>query len=414
MNTDGFVHRNRVAISVCACLVLVWSAQYNPFFDRTLSLFAFEPVLWLGLVPIAVWRNWVAACFSGVWIAMFRVFGLAEQGCTHYLHRSFELINDIRLVPALEKVMTNTGGHGTIVLVGVFLGLYLLLAVGFSRVSVIEPRAPIPVFLVLAVSGAVFQFAPLSVRWGAELASVANPEALEEKILVEQERVAAAWPNEPDARWRKRDVHVVLIESYGETVLRHPLLGSVREQTLPRFERELEKEGLVVVSRLLRSPTFGGRSWLAHASIDGGTMITDSLRYERLFWSDIVPLARHFRDAGYATSSVAAGVTEEWPDGKYLAYEFTHYRDQLAYDGGRKFGWGHIPDQWTFEHAWEQMAKEDRPGFTEWHLVSTHVPFAEHPPVLPWGATLAPQVYKDVEVKTFPIEWPYMRDAHAG
>lgn len=399
---------NVLILATVATAAVVALTQLDPT-GGSLSLF--EPWVVLCLAFVAWVRRWWAAVLAALALLAFRGFALAEQVCRFYLQRPLELWNDIRLLPDLQVVLTDTGGHGMLTAVALALGVFVVLVAGALRFASEHRPIVAAVALVSALLGLLVpgQLA-LSGRFVSELAT--TTEELERKIADEQ-RGRDAWSDLRDRAFRGRDVHLVLIESYGEIVFTHPELGALRSSVLPRFEQALRAAGLSVASRLYRSPTFGGRSWLAHSSIDSGIMITDQMRYEALLRSGVVPLAEHFNRAGYYTATIAPGIVEPFPEGRWFAYRESFFFEQLGYEGPR-FGWASVPDQWLFARMQERLLRTPSPRFVEWHLVSTHAPFATHAPLLSAEALASEAPYADATPVRFDIQWPYLERAHEG
>ncbi|MEL7304485.1 MAG: sulfatase-like hydrolase/transferase [Myxococcota bacterium] len=394
-------------------LLLLGLTAIDPFGAPSTAL-RFEPIVALIVLVASVQRGWIWCALFGATLLVFRVFALAEQSCRHYLHRPLELVNDIQLLPDLKLLLQDTGGHRTVSALAISLFGCWLLCLGALRIVSRRPRAVLlAIGFSLGLSASVGGFAPLSTRLVDELDGWRDPSQIENRIDIEffeaERQVESISPDS----WRRRDVHLILVESYGRIVFDHPELSEFRSTVLPSFEDTLNDVGLVVASGWYRSPTFGGRSWLAHASIDSGAQITGTMRYERLLSSQLTPIAERFARAGYATTTVAPGITMPWPEGDYFGYHRKLYFDDIGYPGPR-FGWATVPDQWLFEHVTPLIERDHQPSFVQWHLVSTHAPFATHAPLVPRAQLSKTDPYRNVEPVRFSIQWPYLDDAHRG
>ncbi len=174
---------------------------------------------------------------------------------------------------------------------------------------------------------------------------------------------------------RDADIHLVVVESYGATLLERPEYREPLRTLYAELERELEAAAYIVLSGTVRSPAFGGRSWLADATLLTGTSIADQTVYDR-----IATEGRRARllaltgDAGYSRLYAAPG-TRTAPEAWRLAYPFDRYL--LRYDfeyAGPFVSFGAMPDQYLLDYA----ARALRPGekdFALYLLVSSHVPF---------------------------------------
>ena len=121
-----------------------------------------------------------------------------------------------------------------------------------------------------------------------------------------------------------------------------------RRPRWPRRAHELAQaiaaSGRGVVSARVRSPTFGGASWLAHAALLAGLDTGDPAQHDLLLASQRPTLVRHFARHGYRTVGWMPGLKRAWPEGAFYGF------DRLADDAGigylgPDFGFWRIPDQ---------------------------------------------------------------------
>src|SRR6516164_11092473 len=90
------------------------------------------------------------------------------------------------------------------------------------------------------------------------------------------EALAAPGPPHSDlAGLKRRDVYLVYLESYGTTVFDTPEFRAGLAEALSQFEASLGSAGYTIASNRLVSPTFGGGSWLAHATLASGVRLND-------------------------------------------------------------------------------------------------------------------------------------------
>jgi hypothetical protein len=136
-----------------------------------------------------------------------------------------------------------------------------------------------------------------------------------------------------------------------------------------------------VVSAFFTSPTFGGASWLAHASFMSGLTVSDTGDYMLLLTQQRETLPKLFDAAGYRTIAVMPGMRNEWPEGAYYGFDAIHGERELAYDGP-DFGWWRIPDQFSLASVAAIEARDDshEPLFTFLPTINTHIPFLPVPP----------------------------------
>jgi hypothetical protein len=217
----------------------------------------------------------------------------------------------------------------------------------------------------------------------------------------------------PLVKLQHSDVYLFILESYGETLYSIPGHGRNFAPRARAFEAALQRAGFTLCSTFLESPTFGGSSWLAHATLESGVWLPDQTRYHFLLHSDLPLLVDHFNRAGYRTVSVMPGITMPWPEGAFFRYARTYYARDLDYQGP-PFGWSPMPDQYTVHavHA-REIAERRQPLFIRWVLTSSHAPFHVQPPYVPdWEAIGRGEVYQRIPPVTFPVSWADMR--HAG
>jgi hypothetical protein len=182
---------------------------------------------------------------------------------------------------------------------------------------------------------------------------------------------------------KRRDVYLVYIESYGTTVFDTPEFRSALRGSLSEFESALGAAGYTMASNRLVSPTFGGGSWLAHATIASGVRMDDPVLYSQLSRSGRKMLPGYFKDAGWRAIEIMPGIKAPDPEARAWGFDRDVYAAELGYHGP-SFGWFAIPDQFTLERAAEirEALGSQTPVFTQIVLVSSHIPFSPVPPYL--------------------------------
>jgi hypothetical protein len=182
---------------------------------------------------------------------------------------------------------------------------------------------------------------------------------------------------------KRRDVYLVYLESYGTTVFDTPELRAGLGESLRQFETSLRGAGYTIASNRLVSPTYGGGSWLAHATIASGIRLDDPVCHELLLDSGRKLLPAYFKDAGWRAIDIMPGT--KTPSLKAQAWGFDReiFASELDYRGP-SFGWFRIPDQFTLHRAVtiRSALGPAPPVFTQLVLVSSHIPFAPVPPYL--------------------------------
>lgn len=140
------------------------------------------------------------------------------------------------------------------------------------------------------------------------------------------------------------DVLLIFAEAYGATTFDDPELAAAVAPSRARLNTALAASGRPVVSARVRSPTFGGGSWLAHAALLSGVDTQRPGDHERLLASDRPTLVQHFAQHGYRTVAWMPGIQRPWPEGSFYGFERRADAHTLGYEG---LGFGHwrIPDQ---------------------------------------------------------------------
>lgn len=194
------------------------------------------------------------------------------------------------------------------------------------------------------------------------------------------------------------DVFVIFFESYGALVFDDPRFAAPLKGEFAALEQSLASVGWRVASARLESSTFGGGSWLAHASLLSGLRIADQGDYRDLLVSSRQTLVRRFADAGYRTVAVMPGLRYAWPEGQFYGFTEIYHAERLNYRGPA-YGWWTIPDQYSlYRIHCTELDRIDRPSlFIFFPTINSHAPFAPLPPYQPdWRYFDAP-AGEDVE-----------------
>ena len=183
---------------------------------------------------------------------------------------------------------------------------------------------------------------------------------------------------------KRRDVYLVYIESYGTTVFDTSEFRSALREALAQFEATLLASGYTIASNRLVSPTFGGGSWLAHATLASGIRLDDPVLYSQLIGSGRKLLPGYFKDAGWRAVDIMPGTKTPAPETQAWGFDREIDAAELGYHGP-SFGWFAIPDQFTLDRATaiRDALGSEAPVFTQIVLVSSHIPFSPVPPYLP-------------------------------
>lgn len=363
------------------------------------------------LVPPHVARP-LAVCV-GVVVAMSAVLRLLDLGFEAALDRPFRPTSDWELAGAARDLLIDAvgtarawllivlAGAGVVALVvlvplaalrlanraqrrrspasAVVVGAVALAAVVASTAT----RSPDDTFTATAVGAVVRDVSLVSVQTRADTAFA---DALSQPTSTQRVPTFEAL--------RGKDVLVVFVESYGRVSLETIPQGPEVRSHLDAGTTVLAQKGIGARSAFLTSPTFGGASWLAHATLQSGLWTDSQTRYASLMASTRATLADGFRRDGWRTVSDVPSNEKPWPEGR------TFYHFEQLYDAasigyrGPKFSYAAVPDQFTlaaFRAA--ELAPGHRPVFAEIDLVSSHTPWTPLPHLLPDSALGDGSVY---------------------
>ena len=197
------------------------------------------------------------------------------------------------------------------------------------------------------------------------------------------------------------DVLLLFLESYGAVTYDEPAIARVVAPARDELAHAAAETGRHIVSAYASSPTFGGGSWLAHASFMSGVEVRDSGDYMLLLTQERETWPKLFRAAGYRAIAAMPGMRSAWPEGAF--YGFDAIYDELALDyRGPEFGWWRIPDQFSLARITQLEAQNDShaPLLTFMPTINTHIPFLPVPPYQSdWQRVLAAEPYPPADVE---------------
>ncbi len=192
---------------------------------------------------------------------------------------------------------------------------------------------------------------------------------------------------------KSNDFYLIFSESYGAATIDDPAFSTPLKPDLARFEARVKAAGAQVVSVRVRSPTFAGGSWLAHASLLAGVDTRDPAHYQLLLTTSRDNLVRLFARRGYRTLGVIPGLRTSWPEGVF--YDFDRLFDSPTLDWrGPEFGYWRIPDQYTIARVEADEPRRDQPRFLFFATLASHIPFRPLAPYQPdWARLLGPEPF---------------------
>jgi phosphatidylglycerophosphate synthase len=403
---DG--HGVAVALTVLAVLV-VWAALVAPNHPRRLTPEAFLrlPLELLVVVALAVVLpaapRRVLAVVVGSVLSVLVLVKVLDIGFFTAFARPFDPVSDWSYAGiGIETLGDGIGGTqatvavaAAVVLVVAILVLPALALLRLTRVAAGHRGWVLPaiaafsvVWMILRVVGAPVastSAAALAVR---EVRAVQTGLHAREIVAQEiaQDRFRATPGDRLLTRLRGKDVLIVFVESYGRVAVQDSSFSPRIGAALDQGTAQLHAAGFSSRSAFLKSPTFGGLSWLAHSTLQSGVRIGTQQGYGQLVHSDRLTLSQAFKRAGWRAVGAMPANKRAWPEGSsFYGFDKIYDRRNVGYRGPG-FGLPPMPDQYVLEalHRHE-LARRHRPAlFAEVDLLSSHAPWTRVPRLVAW------------------------------
>lgn len=199
---------------------------------------------------------------------------------------------------------------------------------------------------------------------------------------------------------RGADLQLIFLESYGAAVTERGGFAAALAPAFAALNQAAVTGGWQTASAWLNSPTFGGASWLAHASVLSGSWIASQDDYRLLLASRRASLISAFTAAGYRTVALLPGLKQPWPEGSFYAFDQLYPAAAIDYPGPA-FGWWDIPDQYSLDWlSRRELTPPGRPPLLVFYAsVMSHSPFFPTPPYLPdWSRLATPRPYDKTQL----------------
>jgi phosphatidylglycerophosphate synthase len=402
---------SRIAPALSAlAVVLVWAALVAPHQPARLTLDAFArlPLELLVLVAVAVMLpagpRRVLAGLVGVVLSLLVVVKLLDVGFFTAFNRPFDPVDDSSYAGiAIETLRDAVGTTSADLIAGVaglvILALLTVPVVALMRVTRVAAGHRGWALRAAAVLGVLWVAlriagAPVASSSAATLAvdevravrsGLADRAALERAIA--HDRFASTPADRLLTGLRGKDVLLVFVESYGRVAVQGSSFSPGVDAVLRRGDAQLRASGFSARSAFLRSPTFGGLSWLAHSTMQSGVRVDGQRAYDELVKHDRLTLTSAFKRAGWGAVGLMPANHRAWPEGhSYYRYDRIYDRRNLGYRGP-DFGLPPMPDQYTFAalHRLELARPHRKPLFAEVDLISSHAPWTKIPRMVPWS-----------------------------
>jgi hypothetical membrane protein len=369
-----------------------------------------EALLIVGLVLILPGRaGRVAAALIGVGLGLLIAVQLIDMGFFATLSRPFNLVLDWAFLPdALEFLTTSIGRAGAtavvIAIIALAIGLPVAMSLALLRLTRMvseHDTTATGALALLAIAWITCAVLGARIVPGDSLASKAAIHLTYDRVsrvraglhdhkVFAQEAAHDDFANTPGNELltglRGKDVMLAFVESYGRSAVEDPRYAPQVDAVLDAGTKKLDAAGWASRSGWLTSPTAGGGSVLAHATLQSGLWINNRQRYKNLTASNRLSLTTAFDKANWRTVGLMPGITHTWPEGTYYGFDKIYGEHDLGYKGPA-FGWATMPDQYTlkkFEEL-EHSQPTHAPEMTEVPLLSSHIPWAPLPSSIDWS-----------------------------
>jgi Sulfatase len=412
--TERKIHRLRTVAArvttVLACLlllfVLVAPSQVSRLSPAAFVRIPVEVLLGVGVLLVLPERaRRVVAAVVGVALGVLAIVNIVDMGFFAVLDRPFDPLIDWPFLQSgvvfLSQSVGRIGAFGAVVAAALLaVGVLILVTLSVLRLSRLVVRHRAWAARTVAVLGAAWiacTVLGVQIVSGVPVAahayydrllqlrtSLNDPKTFAAQVAVDAFRDT---PGEDLLTGlRGKDVVVAFVESYGRVAVTHPELAPQIGAVLDAGDRRLRAAGFAARSAFLTSPTAGGGSWLAHATLLCGVWVDNQQRHDTLLTSDRLTLNGAFRRAGWRTVGVMPGTNKAWPEGAFFGYDRVYASGDLAYRGPN-FSFATMPDQYTlsaFERA-EHATRDRAPVMAEIVLTSSHAPWSPIPQLIDWN-----------------------------
>jgi hypothetical protein len=394
--------RAAVMLTVLAA-ALVWAAAVAPNEPSRLTAGAFArlPLELLIVVALAVLLpaagRRALAVLAGALLSVLVLVKVLDIGFFTAFNRPFSPVDDVSYVgigietlrDAIGSWRANLAVVVAVVLIVALLVLPVLALLRVTRVAAGHRGWALAAAAALGVIWVVLRVvgAPVASSSAAALAvdevqavraGLQDHDVLAREIA--RDRFGATPGDQLLTSLRGKDVLLVFVESYGAVAVQNPRIGVVLDQG----EAQLRTAGFSTRSAFLTSPTFGGLSWLAHATLQAGVRVDGQRRYDQLVQDDRLTLTAAFKRAGWRAVAALPANRRAWPEGStFYRYDKIYDRRNLGYRGPG-FGLPPMPDQYVLEALQRRELSGPSPLFAEVDLISSHAPWTKIPRLIRW------------------------------
>ncbi len=396
------------ATLILAPLVPAALASGSPAGMLSLPVESIVVVLILLTLPWRLARGIVAGAY-GALVVIASICAALDVGFRATVDRAFSIVEDGRGLASAFGVVADAIGLGSaVVLSAVVVALLVGAAIAIARAALRVGRvmrgsgrqgrvgaAVVTLTWVFGglVGAQVWPGVPLAAA--ASTDAIATTSARTGMSLHEQQAFERALRSDDLAvqnggllaALEGKHVVVAFLESYGRVALEDPSLSVGIDRVLDDGGAQLAADGYTAHSAFLTSPTFGGVSWLAHATLQSGIWVDSQQKYDHLTSTDRITLSRAFEAAGWRTVAVVPSNHEHWEAGaSFYGYDAVLDSRNMGYRGP-PFSYARMPDQYT----WQRFYDRELVGATglvmaEIDFVSSHTPWTPLPRLVPWSS----------------------------
>ncbi|HEY5882702.1 MAG TPA: CDP-alcohol phosphatidyltransferase family protein, partial [Nakamurella sp.] len=405
------IRRTLAAVTTALALALVWFSLVAPSEPAGWGAVAFlriplEALVVVGVVLLLPPRpGRVVAVLCGAVLGVLTVVKLLDIGFRSALGRPFNPLSDWAYAGSFVELLGDSLGEFAAVAIGIgivvtMVALLVTVPLAVRRLTRLAGRDRAVTYRFVGAFGAVWLVGAtvgLQVSPGAPLAAAeAAGQAYREVTTVRstladrqdfQDRLAApvAAPGSLSGL-RGKDVVIVFIESYGRVAIEDQRIAPGVDAVLDNGTRQLTAAGFTCRSAFLTSPTFGGISWLAHATLQSGLWVDSQPRYDQLMLADRPTLTSAFGRAGWRTVLDAPANTRDWPEAASFYHADQVYDARTVGYRGPPFAFDAAPDQYTLAHfrRTELTPANRAPVMAEIDLLSSHSPWVPLPELVDW------------------------------
>jgi phosphatidylglycerophosphate synthase len=400
--------KRRILTPIAGVLVLFALLAPTNLGDLTPAAFVRIPVEGLLVAALVLvlptWSRRAAAVFVGVGLALLTIMKLFDIGFQEAVGRPFHPVYDwTALRPAVEFVQDSMGSFASVAaIVGAILlvlGLVVAMVLSVLRLTNVAVgrrgyatrgiAALGVIWVAFAVTGQPVAASSAANEVYDDIrqarADLADPDVFAQQAAKDRFRYTPG--DELLKGLRGKDVYLVFIESYGRVAVENSDIAASVDKTLDDGTDSLKAAGFSSRSAFMTSATYGGISWLAHATTQSGLWVDSQPRYDTLINTDRLTLTGAFARAGWRTVGVSPSIVRDWPEAKYFGYQKTYVRDNVGYHGPN-FAYAKMPDQYTMSAFYRnEIAPAGRkPVMAEIDLVSSHIPWTHLPKMIDWNA----------------------------